>query len=71
LTESPDGQLQPPFKIALKASLTTRVQTVTPYHPDVWTLAARHYLIKALSVRTLKSNVRTVELVHAISIYEA
>jgi len=42
-----------------------------PYRPDGCTSAARHYHIKALSVRTLKIDVRTVELVHAIFIYEA
>jgi hypothetical protein len=51
-------------KIALKASITRPL-------PDGCTSAARNYHNKALSVRTLKTNVRTVELVHAISIYDA
>jgi len=58
-------------KIALKASITRP-------RPDGVTLAfvqfhfaARNYHNKTLSVRTLKADVRTVELVHAISIYDA
>jgi hypothetical protein len=42
-----------------------------PYLPDGWTLATPNYHNKALSVQTLKADVRTVELVHAISIYDA
>jgi len=51
-------------KIALKASIPRP-------RPDGCTSAAWNYHNKAWSVRTLKANVRTVELVHAISIYEA
>jgi len=42
-----------------------------PKFMDGCTSAARNYHNKALSVRTLKADFRTVELVHAISIYDA
>jgi hypothetical protein len=45
--------------------------SITRPRPDGCTSAARNYYNKAWSVWTLKANVRTVELVHAISIYEA
>jgi hypothetical protein len=51
-------------KIALKASITR-------LRPNGCTSAARNYHNKALSVQTLQADVRTVELVHAISIYDA
>jgi len=38
---------------------------------DGCTLAARNFHIKALSVRTMKYDVWTVELMHAIFIYKA
>jgi hypothetical protein len=44
---------------------------VLPYLPEGCTLAARNYHNNAWSVRTLKVDVQTVELGHAISIYEA
>jgi hypothetical protein len=47
------------------------VRTVLPCRPDGRTLAARNFHIKALHVRTMTSVVRTVNLMHAISIYEA
>jgi hypothetical protein len=51
-------------KIAPKASITR-------LRPDGCTSAARNYHNKAWSIWTLKANVRTVELVHSIFIYEA
>jgi hypothetical protein len=47
------------------------VQTGWLDRPDGRTSAATNFHNKAWSVRTLKANVRTVELVHAPSIYEA
>jgi hypothetical protein len=58
-------------KVTLKVSIQGRFRTVMPYRPDGCTSAVHHYHIKALSVRTRKVDVRMVELVHAISIYEA
>jgi hypothetical protein len=48
-----------------------RVQTVLPYRPDGRTLAARNFHIKASRVWTIEHVVRTVYLMHAISIYVA
>jgi hypothetical protein len=47
------------------------VRTVLPCHPDGRTLAARNFHIKAWRIWTIGSVVRTVDLMHAISIYEA
>jgi hypothetical protein len=47
------------------------VRTVLPERPDGCTSVACNYHNKAWSVWTLKADVRTVELVHVISIYEA
>jgi len=44
---------------------------VLPCCPDGRTLAARNFHIKALRIRTIGSVVRTVDLMHTISIYEA
>jgi hypothetical protein len=41
------------------------------YRPDGCTLAVRNFHVKDMSVRTMKSDVLTVELMHVISIYEA
>jgi hypothetical protein len=44
---------------------------VLPCHPDSRTLAARNYHIEAWRFRTIGYVVRTVDLMHAISVYEA
>lgn len=49
----------------------SRVWMVLPCHLDGHTLVARNFHIKAWRVRTMTSVVRTVNLMHAISIYEA
>jgi hypothetical protein len=49
----------------------SRVWTVLPCRPNGCTLAARNFHIKAWCIRTMTSVVQTVNLMHAISIYEA
>jgi len=49
----------------------SRVQTVLPCRLDGCTLATRNFHIKAWRVRTEGCIVRTVDLMHTISIYEA
>jgi hypothetical protein len=49
----------------------SRVGTMLPCRPDGRTLAARNFHIKAWCVRTVTSVVRTMNLIYAISIYEA
>jgi len=46
------------------------VRTVFPCCPDGRTLAARNFHIKAWRFWTIRSVVQTVDLMHAISIYE-
>jgi hypothetical protein len=60
------------FEISQKFfSELSHVRTVLPYRPDGRTLAGRNFHIKAWRVRTMKTIVRAVNLMHAISIYEA
>jgi len=49
----------------------SHVWTVLPCFPDGRTLVARNFHIKAWHVRTITSVIWTVDLMHAISIYEA
>jgi len=49
----------------------SRVRTVVPYHPDGRTSAATNFLIKASRIWTGGMVVRTVDLMHAISISNA
>jgi hypothetical protein len=49
----------------------SRVRIVLPCCPDGRTLATCNFHIKARCVRTMTSIIQTVNLVHAISIYEA
>jgi hypothetical protein len=49
----------------------SRVPTVLPLRLDSRTLAAHNFHIKAWRFRTITFVVRTVDLMHAISIYEA
>jgi hypothetical protein len=49
----------------------SRVRTMLPCRLDGRTLAARNFHIKAWRIRTITSVVRTVNLMHVISIYEA
>jgi hypothetical protein len=49
----------------------SRVQTKLPCRLDDHTLAARNFHIKAWRVQTMGSVVQMVDLMHAISIYEA
>jgi len=49
----------------------SRVRTVLPCRPDGCTLAVRNFHIKVSRVRTIGSVVQTVDLMHAIFIYEA
>jgi hypothetical protein len=46
------------------------VQTVLPCHINGRTLATRNFHIKAWGIRTIGYVVRTVDLMHSISIYE-
>jgi len=60
------------FQILQKFFLElSRVWTVLPCHPDGRTLAARNFHIKAWGIRTITAFVRTIDLMHAIFIYEA
>jgi hypothetical protein len=76
----PDGRhkasrwttVQSAFQILLKFFLElSHVRTVLPCHPGGSTLAACNFHIKAWCVRTITSTLRTVNLMHTISIYEA
>jgi hypothetical protein len=69
----PDGQLCGRLsKISLKLFPNlSRVRTVLPCRPDCRTFAARNFHINALRVRTKGMILRTVDLMHAISIYVA
>jgi hypothetical protein len=59
-------------KISLKFYLNlNRVWTVVPCHPGGRTFTARNFLIKASRVRTKGMVVRTVDLMHVISISDA
>jgi hypothetical protein len=49
----------------------SRVWTVLPWLLDGRTLAACNFLIKAWRIWTIGSVIRMVDLMHAISIYEA
>jgi len=49
----------------------SRVRMMLPCCPDGRTLVARNFHIKAWRIRTMTSVVRTVNLMHTISIYEA
>jgi hypothetical protein len=49
----------------------SRVRTVLPCRLDCSTLAVCNFHIKAWRIQTMKTVVRTVNLMHAISIYEA
>jgi hypothetical protein len=49
----------------------SRVRTVLPCRPDGRTLAARNFHTKAWRFRTITYAIRTVNLMHTISIYEA
>jgi hypothetical protein len=72
LTERPDGQLQPPLQDCTESFYNKAVSgRLLHWLPDGYTSAAQNYHNKAWSIGTLKANVQTVELVHAISIYEA
>jgi hypothetical protein len=60
------------FQISQKFFLELScVWTVLPYHPDGRTLAGHNFHIKAWGVRTTGYVVRTIDLMHAISIYKA
>jgi len=60
------------FQISQKFFLElSRVQTVLPWHPNSRTSASHNFDIKAWHVWTITSVVQTVNLMHAISIYEA
>jgi hypothetical protein len=60
------------FQISLKFfPELSRVQTVLPLRLNGRTLAAHNFHIKAWRFRTITSVVRTVDLMHVISIYEA
>jgi hypothetical protein len=64
--------MQSAFQISLKFfPELSRVWTVLPCHPNSRTLVARNFHIKASRVRTIGSVVWTVDLMHAIFIYEA
>jgi hypothetical protein len=69
----PDGQLcERLSKISLKFFPDfSRVWTVLPCHPDGRTSATCNFHIKALRVWTKGMVVRTVDLMHVISIYVA
>jgi hypothetical protein len=69
----PDGQLCVRLsKISLKFFLDlSHIQTVLPCSPDGRTSTARNFHIKASRVRTKGMVVRTVDLMHAISMYVA
>jgi hypothetical protein len=72
LTERPDGQLQPPFQNSTGSfhnKATSRRCCPTVRMVALWLHVIT--IIRLWSVRTLKANIRTVELVHAIFIYEA
>jgi hypothetical protein len=72
LTERPDGQPQPPFQNSTESSHNKA--TSRRCCPTIQTVALWLHVITIIrlwSVRTLKGDVRTVELVHAIYIYEA
>lgn len=72
LTEHPHSQLQPPFQNSTESSHNKAASK--PCCPSVRTVALWLYVISIIrlwSIRTLKGDVRTVELVHAISIYES
>jgi hypothetical protein len=59
-------------KISLKFFLDlSRIRTVLPYRPVCHTFAARNFHIKASRIRTIGMVVRTIDLMHAISIYVA
>jgi hypothetical protein len=66
----PDGQLCNRLsKISLKFFPDlSPVRTVLPYRPDGRTSAARNFHIKALRIQTKGMVVRTVDLMHTISI---
>jgi len=72
LTEHPDGQLQPPFENSTESFHNKAAPGLC--YPSFRTVALWLHVITIIrlwSVRTLKGDVRMVELVHAISIYEA
>jgi hypothetical protein len=72
LTERLDGQLQPPFQN--RAESFHNKATSGRFCPSVRTVALQLHVITIIrlwNVQTLKADVWTVELVHAIFIYEA
>jgi hypothetical protein len=72
LAERPDGQLQLPFQNSTESFHNKAAfGWCCPSVQAVCTSAARNNHNKALSVRTLEADVRMVELMHAISIYDA
>jgi hypothetical protein len=67
-----DGQLWDRLsKFCRKSFLNCRVRTVLPYHPNSCTLAALNFHIKTWHVRTMKTIIRTGNLMHVISISKA